>query len=585
MNITEEKNNQNSECKVLHISQLYGTDHFYATIRFSSPGMNRSKVETISIPEMRKKGTLELHIPEFLAMEDATVAQQPKLIQDKIQEALRHPPALKTMLPQGFNYFENRWVYVLGDQIINNGSGEKVCAYNPSKEAVYNQLTWSISEPDWLRWIETFCSEESRVALFMCALTPYVNPILKSLDFPEKVVHAYVCSESSTGKSTLCEILTNIYGNFSKSNSVNLGSDKDEILEKLTLYGRDRCFLVDDLNASNTREAEKRRDKLSWIIQMTSCSGSAPADLDSTALLITAEYLLQSMSSRNRCVLIRLNSPFEHAEQLEYLKANAHLYSCFLREFLLWVCKNHPRLCKTLSSMLCQDPELLSYRGGHDSVSDYVGYSRVMMSHKILRITGLLLGTFLCEKFPKKINHQKIQEQFFAAIEHATADTLKAIRRESLSEFMEQIIEIFVSDPDHVVARTAEKYFKKPSKKIFFRDGDEGNTLYFRNSSLRAYLKDCVPTKQTAKIELRKHGLLEQKNSGHLPDSIRYKHHSDQSYYRIEIPALVDFLKAKVAPGFCTWAKCPLVELNPYLKPSEKLSEKGDKDNENRTND
>ena len=123
--------------------------------------------------------------------------------------------------------------------------------------------------------------------------------------------------------------MTNIYGNFSKSNSVNLGSDIDEILEKLTLYGRDRCFLVDDLNASNTREAEKRRDKLSWIIQMTSCSGSAPADLDSTALLITAEYLLQSMSSRNRCVLIRLNSPFDHAEQLEYLKANAYLYSCF----------------------------------------------------------------------------------------------------------------------------------------------------------------------------------------------------------------------------------------------------------------
>ena len=544
---------------IVRVLRLYGTDKIFVTVRFMSPAYDAPKDVNIPIPDARQPKKLGALIPEFFALAGIKASFQVEYVRQIIHDALAESQKFSILLPQGFNCVDNRWVYVLGDQILNRPSDTELFAYNPiDKHPVSIE---DISDESWLQWIKTFFAQgPGQTMIFMGSLVAYVTPLLHCFGFAEPV-NMYVCGESGTGKTEFSKLLTNIYG-FPSTDGVSLSCGKNEILEIYRLQGNDRCFLIDDLNLSSShREKDKKKERLSELIQMTSSGGTTPADFHRNVLLITAEYLLPSASTTNRCLLASFGEPFDSVG-LTWLQKNSHLYSCFLQNFLIWICQNHDEICQSLKLALSKKPTLLDYLGAHDDGKNYIGFSRVMRRCQVMNLTRMVFLQFLKEKFPEK-RHSNISNWSRQGIDMSIADTLKAIRKVHFSEYMELIIETFREDPHRVVAESYVKY-KDKEKKVFFRCQ---KVFYFRRKKLLAYLSKhlgITRNKQTVFKEFERFGLLKKK-SGPLPSDILKKEGDHQKYYQLSVDALIELIQSR-HPDFLTLLNSPIDELKTLTK-------------------
>ena len=63
--------------------------------------------------------------------------------------------------------------------------------------------------------------------------------------------------------------------------------------------------------------------------------------LDNIAI-VTAEYVIKNNSTVNRCLLVQLENAFD-SNELTILKKEHGKYIAFLKDFILWLCRNYEK--------------------------------------------------------------------------------------------------------------------------------------------------------------------------------------------------------------------------------------------------
>jgi len=544
--------------EILYYSKMLDSDELFVTLRFHLPLLQQTKDVTVSMADVKSSRFSEI-IPASFTMDDDTPS---KKYAEKIREAVfkqvKNQQNIHTLLPQGFHWADNRNVYVIGNYILNRGN-LNVCPYNPNNANNFDYS--SIALQDAVQWVKLYLNQgPDKAVLFLTALTPYLKTVADFFALPTRTIHGFVLGKSGVGKTSFAKLLT-------ASSAVNLGTDTAALYAALQTC-TDRPVLIDDLNlSSSSREMDKKLEKLSTLVQLTSGGGTTivrgkEVEINRLALIVTAEYLPKSPSTRNRMVLIKCAETFS-SEALTELQANKNMFTAFVIAFLEWFLPREGKLRSMIAGNLVKDT--FEYKGKCGPQEQYVGYQRIMASNKLLKIACYVLMHFLCSEKAFEDNNElnRIAKILDNGITTAIADTLESVRTDPAeSKILSVILDIIHRDPDDIMAKSYEKYCKSDHKLLFrYRD----DYYYFRGETLAQYVEskcgEPVALK-TLSAELFKANLLVPYGgelSSHLPsDLLDKKSKHKKRYYRMSIPALEDLLE-KSYPSYFEKMTSPLV--------------------------
>lgn len=265
-------------------------------------------------------------------------------------------------------------------------------------------------------------------------------------------------------------------------------------------------------------------------------------NLDRTALIITGEFLPNSDSTINRCVVIAFEETFDN-KALTYLQENKHLYGIFIVKFLEWVCINSDDLIEEIR-MLLENGDF-DYAEAHSSSAKYTGYSRIVNTYKLLRITQYLVMKFFSQKVPMFVvnKYTQLHSSFSDSISRAISTTLNSVeKKQNMSDVLMAVIKIFNENPQKIVTNNPDKYFLG-SGKMFFKY--KGN-YFFRGESLATYLSGMLDHEISVKrisSELVGANLLELYGgdcSSKLPGKLGKN--NKKRYFRLNISRLAELV-------------------------------------------
>ena len=457
--------------KILGFGRMHGTDQLCVNIRFRVPSLGKNIDKYISLADI-KSTMFEYCIPEGFVLDGVRFKDQAEFLRMKINEELgRFQEKLTTLLPQGFSCIDGKWVYALGDLVLN-ANDKKYVTVNPDRF----QLNGFFDNNRELQtdWCQRFIKQGSaQAALFLCSLIPYFRPVLEPLGYPELTVNPFLVGPTGCGKTSWAKLTATDW--HAKTNGVNLGTDANAFFKEVAEY-TDCSVLVDDLATSDSdSELEKRMRKFSELMQMNSAGSlirvkGKEFDLNRVALIFTGEYLPQAASKLNRCIVLKLENKELPVETLTYLQKNQHLYRSFLATFVYWICTNADVLRNLVKE--ADEQNSFVFRGRHASPSQYLGFGRVMSSCKLLMIAAYLFTEFLKDSRVFENSEKecmKLSKRLSEAVNRAVSDTLESICKvEGENRVLDALIDIFAFDPDRVVADSIDKFVKKNERSFFF---------------------------------------------------------------------------------------------------------------------
>ena len=560
--------------KIVSFGTLLGTNRMFVILHFVIPSLGRTVERIVPVEKVESKKFRD-YVPVGFVMKNADVKDQVELIRTAIYDQLKCPQDMKTLLPQGYNYVNGHWVYVVGNLIFNKADTDNVYPYNPEYINLLDLTKMSADEKHgWPKWCMTFLGMgPEKAALWLCALSSYLRPISEQLQqMHSKSVNAFVTGPTGCGKTSVCALLSVLPDG--RNACVNLGSDRAVLYRELENYD-DCSVLVDGLNLScSSSEGERKFQYLSELIQADSGAGSivvkgAEVELGYNSLLFAGEYLPDAHSTLNRCVVIRFDGSFP-AEALTVLQSNHKQYRLFLLYFISWLMRNEKTLVKDIRNRLMNGE--FEYTGAHGTENQYAGFYRILSSARLLLITKYVLMEFMrsMDSFGDHRELKKIDKTLEKGITGVVADTLECVcLKQELSETLDGIRRIFLEDPDDIVAQNFKEYYNSdvPDGKLIFRYHDR---VYFQGKKLILYLKSkygCAIAVNKFSEELRKFNLLIPRGkepTGKLPQELMAVNPEDKKctarYYCLSIPALVDFLRTG-HPNALEYSGAPLRDL------------------------
>lgn len=217
---------------------------------------------------------------------------------------------------------------------------------------------------------------------------------------------------------------------------------------------------------------------------------------------------------------------------MSWLQEHRSLYGEFLKGFINWICHNHSRLEQCVRSW-----KFANLNGGRNPDA-YVGFHRLMRTHKILKIAMALFLMDLREVYvippeDEKSWRRLLEEGLNQAV---FSDTLTHLRKDCEKQerfYVDAVLDIFDdeelrSKENRLVAKSYKKYvelnkradtFARIPHKIFFESAD-GDYCCFRGDDLIEYLaaqhdNDFRVSKKAVSAQLDYHGLL-QRQGGEL---------------------------------------------------------------------
>jgi hypothetical protein len=169
-----------------------------------------------------------------------------------------------------------------------------------------------------------------------------------------------------------------------------------------------------------------------------------------------------------------------------------------------------------------------------DAAEEYAGFRRVFRHYEILRLTAYVIAGSL----PDSKQREELAGMFKEATDLCIGDTLNAIRKNAVTDFVKSFLRIFEQD---IVADSPKEY-RYDKQFIFFLYKDY---IYFRGKDLMDYFlqafSQTISTKTISK-ELGKAGLLVMYGSSYsekLPEKLDEKvGGSGEHYYRVNLNVL-----------------------------------------------
>ena len=406
-----------------------------------------------------------------------------------------------TIVSYGYSVVNDNVMFNLGGELINQSLGINVLAENPMKYKLNLSQYSSREQYDWM--YKYITQNEATAVLYLSAYSTFIQPLLSVINL--RPVNAYCCGESGYGKSEEAKLLVSFFEGTIVG--CNLGSDKSAIM-KAYVDCRGLPFLIDDLNKSPSRtQREKREEKLSYIIQSQSSAGEIvnkdiTINSENSGLIITAEYTLDSVSTMNRCVLVKFEKPFED-DVLTWLQKNKQINVSFLYGFIAWICKNMPYLKKFVSAYPFNLPYI-------ENMEKSTSEKRIKASYHSLYVTKVVLLMYMKEAGIVTKEEQSEMDQIFdIAINKAIEDTVEVCQPKTVSSDEVRVIGFFLdailTPESPYITKDLSEYYEDSNYIFFKRKG----FYSFKGSRLLAHL-------EMNGIEIEKNRLTRILNRGKL---------------------------------------------------------------------
>ena len=413
------------------------------------------------------------HIPdEFILLGEPKMTKA-RFVINTLEEARRSVPFTKRLvLAQGYNKLPTgEYVYALGSEILSNS---KIDAYTTTANFASKYAGETCPHLQQLKWIYRMVNlPGSHPVLFLCAMVPYTRIILEHLGYRDYFV-TYLAGETGAGKTTYAKLLVDIFN--TAVNGYSLSSDKTDLRDRISRV-KDVCFLLDDFNKNDDspRTVETKTARVAELIQQA--SNSCPVVKDGASyqinsmLFITAEIVLKNRSTLNRCLIVPIEDAMD-TDKVTYLQKNQGAYISFIKEYILWLCKNVTFLCSYAENTHYLRPSL------NIDLRDYSGSPRIKRTETILTLTKNILMEFLFKRFP--MNREQLgtlDHTFTVSIEKSIASTLEGLqKRNSLTsvEYAQVLLDHCSISSD--IAPSYKEFCRANRKKadtyIFFVEDD-----------------------------------------------------------------------------------------------------------------
>ncbi len=429
-----------------------------------------------------------------------------------------------TAVPYGYSEGNGNVVYNFGGELINQSPGINVLAENPKKYTLNLSEYSSRERYDWM--YKYITQNEATAALHLSAYSTFIQPLLSVINL--RPVNAYCCGESGYGKSEEAKLQVSFFEGTVVG--CNLGSDKSVIMKAYADY-RGLPFLIDDLNKSPSRsQREKREEKLSYIIQSQSSAGEIVSkditiNSENSGLIITAEYTLDnSVSTMNRCVLVKFEKPFED-DVLTWLQKNKQINVSFLYGFVAWICKNMSYLKKFVSAYPFNLPYI-------ENMEKSTSKKRIKASYHSLYITKVVLLMYMKEAgIVTKEEQSEMDQVFDIAINKTIEDTVEVCQPKAVSSDEIKVIGFFLdallTPESSYITKDLSEYYEDSNYLFFKRKG----FYSFKGSRLLAHLEmNGIEIDKNRLTRILNHGKLI-KYSGSEPTYKLPKEYGDKTRF------------------------------------------------------
>lgn len=507
--------------------------------------------ETVEIPfDILQTSKLCKYIPEYFFVYIETGTFKEKFTRARIMQDLKNLPIDEFYaLEQGHNIIEDKHIFCLGNDVINPINDIK---YIPTSD---KSLKPSNEKENYLKWIYKFCSldKDNMPVLLLSVIVAIIRPLLKEAGINDLFV-TYIYGETGKGKSTYSKLLTEIYAN--TKNYLTLSSDIIGLRE-LMLQTKDFVMLADDLNISGSSRIQASKEaKISEIIQQAANGDKVKYKKEESyfegLLFVTAEYVLNSQSTINRCILVNIVKNM-NTGMLDYLKENQGLYIKFIKDFIKYIYNNFANIVKDIK--YCNVTRQTQRNNNEDA---FAGIMRIKRTEKTLRIAFRTVTNFLKEEIQvEDYILDKIKEMFQNSITTCINNTKEYVRKENTeagTKYIDKIIELLPTISDNQYDYLYGQPYYAKNYKEYLQRNENDNTCYlfknkdcicFKGEDIIDYFKklddfNYIVTKQAISAQLKYHGLLKS-NGGEYSFPCKSAK-SKERYYHIDIEKLAEFI-------------------------------------------
>lgn len=257
----------------------------------------------------------------------------------------------------GWNRIEDNYFYILGQNVC--GLCESDVRIDQKSPVIGTSTDTPYQNACYL-WKLASLSENVCPMLLLGTVAGLLSELLHQAGFSPLVIYLY--GESSSFKTTTAALLTAVHG--SKANMVSLASSPSSI-RKFVVDHKDIPVVVDDMNKSDRKSIMSRNEEIiSNLCQTIVDSGKlilrrgkdTHEMVFRNTAIITAEYLLKNISTRNRVIELPMEiiAP-EKLQECQHLEKAHKTMETFALHFTTFISNNSGeainRLCADFNNI------------------------------------------------------------------------------------------------------------------------------------------------------------------------------------------------------------------------------------------
>lgn len=431
-------------------------------------------------------------------------------------------------VPQGDFIINDKHGYVLGNYVVfpsDPGSYVNTCSYKIKDlpENVDNYM--AISQLVNFNFFPA--------AAVIVSLTTFIMPFFDK-EMQRKLQFAgYIYGSSGSGKSVVGAFVTDFFED--RENIISLLSDKD-IFSTLSSF-KGCPTMADDLCSIKSRNLkDKLEETAAKLVQLKQSGGHILSNGDKLridgSLIITAETVVKSICTINRCLLIQ-SIPADKDDDVDELEKLQPSFVKVVLNFIEWLYRNYNQL-------ICEIPKLFdSMNPSYGNSSIYIGYKRVINTWKLLNVTLFIFVKFLTGDY-ENIFFNPIMSCFRSSIDECIKDTFAHIDANNCHRHIKHIINLAnrcFSSKSSVVTKNDTVFYNRNvvngESDVIYKDKDEGSFI-ISGTYLSEIFSGMSPT-SAAKV-LNDFGLLRLSDAPSEGNTYTIKGQSknDRKYYHID---------------------------------------------------
>ena len=332
----------------------------------------------------------------------------------------------------GWHKFDGEHFYCAGDTLI--GSLDNYFIKEHLSETYHLEIDRDMTELSALEHTFDLIKIEPEITslIFIFGLIGITRQLIKDANI--KIPSAlYIDGNTQTRKTTTSKLLTCMYNRSLLESDISVSGTRvnstnikvEELAEKL----KDTSFILDDLYRQSDTKLRKEyeshvRNLIRNFADNTPRSTARSSYEINCQLIITAEYLLKSLTDLGRTVIVHVSKPI-NSERLSYCQKQPLGLSTFYYYFIKWLSVNYSKIVERLRS------EYITFR---EQAKDHKSnYERLYESWFLLKIVFEIYLDYAIE-VGAEVNKKSLTDGFYRYVQKTFAFESKILKRVKASE-------------------------------------------------------------------------------------------------------------------------------------------------------